>query len=93
MPSSLQVPKYGLAASGISATDGKSSSLIDLKSKGPGGQDQQAVYQEPFFSLSAGSIKVTQVIVVAIGPVQSFDPLQNTVDHDLTQTQIVGWIA
>ena len=96
VPSSLQVPKYVLEASGISATDGKSSSLIDLKSTGPGGQHQQAVYQELFFLLfrfQAGSVKVTQVIVVAIGPVQSFDPLQNTVDHDLTQTQIVGRIA
>lgn len=43
MPSSLQVPKYVLAASGISATDSKSRSLIDLESTTPGGQDQQAV--------------------------------------------------
>lgn len=68
MPSSLQVSKYVLEASGISAIDSKPSSLIDLKSTAPGGQDQQAVYQE-LVSLSAGSVKVTQVIVVAIRPV------------------------
>ena len=74
MPSSLQVSKYVLEASGIIATDSKPSTLIDLKSTAPGGQDQQAVYQE-LFSLSAGSVQVTQVIVEAIGPVQSFDCL------------------
>jgi hypothetical protein len=74
MPSSLQVSKYVLEASGISATDSRPSSLIDLKGTAPGGLDQQAVYQE-LFPLSAGPGQVAQVLLVAIGPVQLFDCL------------------
>lgn len=40
-----------------------------------------------------GPDKVIRVIIVATGSVLSFDSLQNTIDHDLTQSQIVGWIA